>query len=261
MKSLFITVRFDRMKNSDLDAMYHQLISITNYKKTTIPDLISAINRLKEHKPLTKVLETKPRKQLHTAEITKLRTATDKLVAAMQFHIKALSHAQFDEDTNALFIVKGPLTKLFKNYNKKIITEKGTNRFTLNSHLKYHSNFSSALTELGLMRFVNKLNDTDAEINRLLELQKKAQQEHPAPNTTQPTKEKLIGEIRFYLRTIDMYLLTHPEAEEKVLINLTNNLLKRERAQLRNTTTRRLRRKEKEDKEMTNEAPEVGDVI
>ena len=260
MKSLFITVRFDRMKNSDLDAMYYQLLSITKFKKTTIPDLISAINRLEEHKPLTKVLEKKPRKQLHTVEITKLRTATDKLVAAMLFHIKALSHAQFDEDKKSLLIVKGPLTKLFKNYNKKIITEKATNRYSLDSFLKYQSSFSAAVTELGLMRFVNKLNEIDAEIDRLLELQKIAQQQHPAPNTTQPTKEKLIGEIRFYLRTIDMYLLTHPEADEKELINLTNNVLKMARTQLRNTTTRRLRRKEKEDKEMTSESPEANEI-
>ena len=260
MKSLFITVRFDRMKNADLNAMYYQLISITNYKKTTVPDLITAINRLKDQKPLTKVLDTKPRKQLHTAEITKLRTATDKLVAAMQFHIKALSHAQFDEDVNALSNAKGPLTKLFKNYNKKIITDKALIHYTLNSHLKYSSNFSTNLTELGLMRFVNKLNETNAEINRLLELQKKAQKQQPAPNTTQPTKEKLIGEIRFYLRTIEMYLLTHPEAVENELINLTNVLLKRERTQLRNTTTRRLRRKEKEDNELTSEDGEVSEI-
>ena len=259
MKSLFLTVRFDRMKNSDIQALYLQLISISNFTKTTIPDLISAINRLKEQKPLTKVLETKPRKQLHTAEITKLRTATDKLVAAMQFHIKALSYAQFNEDTNALIIVKGPLTKLFKNYNKKLITDKATIHFTLNSYLKYRNNFSTSLTELGLMRFVNKLNEIDAEINRLVELQKIAQRNQPAPNTTQPTKEKLIGEIRFYLRTIDMYLLTHPEADEKELINLTNNLLKMTRTQLRNTTTRRLRRKDKEDTNLSSEATEMGE--
>ena len=257
MKSLFITVRFDRMKNSDIQALYLQLISISNFTKTTIPDLISAINRLEEQKPLTKVLETKPRKQLHTAEITKLRTATDKLVAAILLHIKALSHAQFDEDTNALSIVKGRLTKLFKNYNKKIITEKGMNRYTLNSYLKYSSNFSAAITHLGLMRFLNKLNATDAEIDRLVELQKIAQQDQPAPNTTQPTKEKLIGEIRFYLRTIDMYLLTHPEAVENEIVNLTNHLLKTARTQLRNTTTRRLRRKDKEDPELTSEETEI----
>jgi hypothetical protein len=266
MKSLFITVRFDRLKNADLKALYHQLLSITSYKKTTIPDLINAINRLEEQKPLTKVLATKPRKQLHTPEITKLRTSTDKLVAAMLFHIKALSHAQFNEDANALSIVKAPLTKLFKNYNKKIISEKATIHYTLNSYLKNKSDFSNSITQLGLMRFVNKLNETDAEINQLVEAQKEAQKEQPAPNTTLPTKEKLISEIRLYLRTIDMYLFIHPEVEEKELINITNHFLKMARTQLRNTTTRRLRRKEKEenenneDNELTSENAEVSEV-
>ncbi|MEI8085005.1 MAG: hypothetical protein WCG93_02190 [Paludibacter sp.] len=260
MKSLFITVRFDRMKNSDLNAIYQQLLSIPNFKKITVPDLIAAINRLEEHKPLTKVLATKPRKQLHTAEITKLRIATDKLVAAMQFHIKALNLAQFDEDTNALLNEKDTLTKLFKNYNKKIITDKALIHYTLNSHLKYRSNFSNNLTELGLMRFVDKLNEIDAKINRFVQLQKEAQKKQPAPNTTQPTKEKLIGEIRFYLRTIEMYLLTHPEAVENELIDLTNFYLKVARTQLRNTTTRRLRRKEKEDKERMSDETEVSEI-
>jgi len=270
MKSLFITVRFDRMKNADINSLYHQLISISNFKKITIPELINAINRLEELKPLTRALESKPRKQLHTAEITKLRTATDKLVVAMLLQIKVLSHAQFDEDTNALEIVKSPLTKMFKNYNKKTIPEKATNRYTLNSNLKNRKNFSDAFTQLGLMRFVNKLNETDAAINRLLELQKEAQQQLPAPNTTQFTKEKVIDEIRFYLRTIDMYHFTHTDAKEKELINLTNHSLKMARTQLRNTTTRRLRRKDKEnnennedrnDNEMTSEEMEMGDVI
>ncbi len=257
MKSLFITVRFDRMKNADLNALYHQLLSIVDFKKITNPDLLNAINRLEEQKHLTKVLATKPRKQLHTAEITKLRTVTDKLIAAMQLHVKALSHAQFTEEAEALLIVKGVLTKLFKNYNKKIIPEKATIHHTLNSKLKYNNSFSPSITQLGLMRFVDKLNETDAEINRLVELQKKAQQQHPAPNTTQPTKEKLIGEIRFYLRSIEMYLLTHPEAEEKELIDLTNVYLKSARTQLRNTTTRRLRRKEKEENDENDEKNDV----
>lgn len=259
MKSLFITVRFDRMKNSDIHTLYHQLISSTNYKKTTVPELLNAINRLEQHKPLTKALATKPRKQLHTAEITKLRTTTDKLIAAILLQIKALSYAQFDEDTKALLIVKGPLTKLFKNYNKKMIPEKATNLHTFNSYIKYQRNFSAAFTDLGLMRFLNKLNEADTEIDRLLELQKKAQEQLPAPNTTQHTKEKVIEEIRFYLRTIDMYLLTHPEVDAETLINVTNNFLKSARTQLRNTTTRRLRRKDKENNDENNDENDNND--
>ena len=57
-----------------------------------------------------------------------------------------------------------------------------------------------------------------------------------------------------------MYLLTHPEAVENELIDLTNFYLKVARTQLRNTTTRRLRRKEKEDTEKMSDETEVSEI-
>lgn len=245
MRSCFITVRFDRMKNSDFNVLFYQFTNDTYFEKTSIPEIDAAFDRLKSLKPLTNILEPKQRKKMHTREITKLRAANDKLIAGLLFQIKALQYAQFEEMKGAMFACSW-LEKHLKNYSRSIIFDKKIAINTINHQLKYDSKFKPALTELGLMRYVDKLNETDAKINVLLEQQKQQQATKPAPNTTIPTKEKLIAEIRMYLKLIDTYLFIHPEADISRHVNLINNFLKSARTQLRNTTTRRIRKKEKE---------------
>lgn len=258
MKSYFISVRFDRMKNTDISALYQQLISIAKYAKWDIPEIITASTRLEMYKSLTEVLMPKKRKQLHTAEITKLRANNDKLVAAILLQLKALSYALLDEDKNALQIAEKRIIKLLKNYNRNVIQQKENVFYMLNGYLK-SEDFKNALVDLRLMRFIDKLNENNAQIDELLNLQDEDKKTKPAPNTTIPAKEKLIAEMRLYLQTIDVYLLTHPEAGKMELTGLINIELKRARTQLRNTTTRRIRRKEKANKEVVMEGNDVSE--
>jgi len=246
MKSCFIIVRFDRMKNSDLNALFLELTNDSYFEKTSIPEIDAAFVRLKSLKALTNVLQKKQRKQPYTNEITKLRATNDKLIAALLFQIKALQYAQFEEIKGAMFACVW-LTKQLKNYSRSIIFNKSLAIYSINSELKYDNKFKQALTELGLMRYMDKLNETDAKINVLLEKQKLQQADKPAPNTTIPTKEKLIAEIRMYLKLIDAYKFIHPEVDISNHVNRINVFLKSARTQLRNTTTRRIRRKEREN--------------
>lgn len=258
MKSYFICVRFDRMKNTDISVLYQQLISISKFAKCDIPELITALTRLEMYKSLTEVLMKKKRKQLHTPEITKLRAANDKLIAAILFQLKALNYAQLDEDRVALLKTESAMKKLLKNYNRNVIQQKENVFYMLNGYLK-SEDFKNALVDLRLMRFIDKLNENNAQIDELLNLQDEDKKSKPAPNTTIPAKEKLIAEMRLYLQTIDVYLLTHPEAGKMELTGLINIELKRARTQLRNTTTRRIRRKEKANKEVVIEGNDVSE--
>lgn len=245
MKSCFIIVRFDRMKNSDLNGLFLELTNDSYFEKTSIPEIDAAFDRLKSLKKLTNVLQTKQRKKPYTNEITKLRAVNDKLIAALLFQIKALQYAQFEEMQGAMFVCVW-LTKQLKNYSRSIIFVKSNIIFTINNHLNYNDKFKSDLNQLGLIRYIDKLNETDAKIEVLLEKQKLQQADKPAPNTTIPTKEKLIAEIRMYLKLIDAYKFIHPEVDISNHVKRINVFLKSARTQLRNTTTRRIRKKEKE---------------
>jgi hypothetical protein len=245
MKSCFIIVRFDRMKNSDLNVLFLELTNENYFEKTSIPEIDAAFDRLKSLKKLTNVLQTKQRKKPYTNEITKLRATNDKLIAALLFQIKALQYAQFEEMKGAMFAC-GWLTKQLKNYSHSIIFVKTNIVFTINNELNYNAKFKSDLIQLGLMRYMDKLNETDAKINALIEQQKLQQADKPAPNTTIPTKEKLIAEIRMYLKLIDAYKFIHPEVDISNYVKRINVFLKSARTQLRNTTTRRIRKKERE---------------
>ncbi len=253
MNNCFITLRFDRMKNLNLKALYESLLHSTQYLKNDSTEIKNAINRLQSYQHLTKVLDIKPRKKLYTAEITKLRTHNDKLIAAIQFQYKALAHAKFDEDTSPMLVLKKYFKDLLKNYNKNSIFQKEIVQYNINSYKKSDADFNMALTGLGFMRYVAKLNENNEKIKQLEEKQKQSRKDLPAPNTTQPSKEKLFSEMRFYMRTIEIYFQTHPEIEENAFVNYTNIILKEARTQLRNTTTRRLRRKEKADKKLASE--------
>lgn len=246
MKSCFITVRFDRMKNSDFNVLFLEFTNESYFERTSIPEIDAAFDRLKSMAQFTKVLQPKQRKKTHTKEITKLRAANDKLIAGLLFQIKALQYAQFEEMKGAMFACSW-LEKHLKNYSRSIIFNKNLAVFSINHQLKYDSKFKPAFTELGLMRYIDKLNETDAKINVLLEQQKQQQADKPAPNTTIPTKEKLIAEIRMYLKLIDAYQFIHPEVDISGHVNRINIFLKSARTQLRNTTTRRIRKKEKEN--------------
>jgi hypothetical protein len=244
MKSCFIIVRFDRMKNSDLNMLFFELTNDSYFEKTSIPEIDAAFDRLKSLKELTNVLQKKQRKQPYTNEITKLRAANDKLIAGLLFQIKALQYAQFEELKGVMFAC-GWLTKHLKNYSRSIIIVKSNIIFTINNQLNYNAQFKSDLNLLGLMRYMDKLNDTNAKIDALLEQQKLQQADKPAPNTTIPTKEKLIAEIRMYLKLIDAFKFIHPEVDISNHVKRINVFLKSARTQLRNTTTRRIRKKEK----------------
>ena len=246
MKSCFITIPFDRMKNTDLKMLYLQLTDENYFVKTNIPEIDSVFERLKTMHLLSRVLETKVRKKIHTNEITKLRAANDKLIAGLLFQIKALQYAQFEEHKTALFAGVW-LAKYLKGYSRSQIFDKTTLVFSLNNQITHDVALNDAIIKLGIMRYVDKLNETNAKINALIDQQKLQQADKPAPNTTIPTKEKLIAEIRFYLRSVDAYMYVHPEVDISLYIHRINLFLKAARAQLRNTTTRRIRKKEREN--------------
>lgn len=243
MKSLFITLRMDRMKNMDIVTLFHKL---TTYSKsfTTNPDLLKAITKLEMNKKQTEVLFPKKRKQEHTAEITKLRASNDKLITGMQYQLKALRNAAFEEDSKALWYLDKLLTKKTKDYKRKTIHEKGVVHYTLNQ-LYRSDNYKNEFDTLGLSRYMDKLIQTDLRIDELLDKQKETRSKLPAPNTTIPTKEKLIAEIRFFLRTVEMLAIINPDSVETKLLNFINISLKEARTQLRNTATRRIKRNEK----------------
>ena len=250
MKSLFITIGLDRMKNMDVVTLYHSLITYTK-RYTSNTDLLKAVAKLELNKSKSEVLHPKQRKQPLTAEITKLRAANDKLIVAIQYQLKALHNAGFEEEKSTLSKWEKSFAKELKSYKRKLIQEKEVIHYTLNRWAQRENN-KADFKLLGLTRYIDRLNQTDVQINALLAKQKAILSTRPAPNTTIPTKEKLISEIRFFLRTIEMHLLIDPELNEKNVVDMINVLLKEYRAQLRNTTTRRIKRNAKKSNDILN---------
>lgn len=243
MKSHFITLRMDRMKNMNIAALYNSLCSDAR-EATTTPELLKAFDRLELQKSKASVLFPKIRKLPYTAEITKLRTANDKLAAAMLFHLKAVYAAGFDEDKIALNSLYKPLNKELKGYKRKSIQQKEMIDHNLFIWIE-NEDIVRNLSNLGLLRYIVKMKENVDRKNELLDKQNGIRALFPAPKTTTPAKEQLIAEIRFFLQTIDMHLHINSELKEEKLIKYINSFLKEARMQLRNTTTRRIRRKER----------------
>jgi len=231
------------MKNMDIVTLYHRLITYTK-QYTNNTDLLKAVAKLESHQNKSEVLQPKKRKQPLTAEITKLRAANDKLIMAIQYHLKAVSNAGFEEEKAVVFYWEKRIAKVLKFYKRKLIKEKNVINFTL---IRWATSENSIddFRLLGLTRYIDRLKQTDHCIEELLAKQKAILDTRPAPNTTIPTKEKLISEIRFFLRTVEMHLLIDPALNEKKVVDMINELLKEYRTQLRNTTTRRIRKNEK----------------
>lgn len=255
MKSLFITIGLDRMKNMDVVTLYHSLITYTK-RYTSNTDLLKAVAKLELNKSKSEVLHPKQRKQPLTAEITKLRAANDKLIVAIQYQLKALRNAGFEEEKSTLSKWEKSFAKELKSYKRKLIQEKEVIHYTLKRWAQ-NDEYIADFKMLGLTRYIDRLKQTDDRIDELLAKQKAILSTRPAPNTTIPTKEKLISEIRFFLRTIEMHLLIDPELNEKNVVDMINVLLKEYRAQLRNTTTRRIKRNAKKMSENKNLPPSI----
>ena len=62
-----------------------------------------------------------------------------------------------------------------------------------------------------------------------------------------PAREKTIEMLRFFLQSIDILQVTHNESDYSLLIMNVNGQLIDARKQLRNTTTRRIRKKAREE--------------
>lgn len=245
MRSCFIVVRFDRMKNKDLRTLYYELTNDHLFPESPVVEIDSAYKRLKTIPELAENLMPKQRKQDYNKEITALRAAKDKLVAGLLFHAKALQYAVFDDHKPHLYACE-VLRKELKPYVRTILGEKHSLELWLNARLNYNADFKIAITQLGLMPYIEKLAEINMDIASLLEKQKETQQGRPAPNTTIKAREKLIAGIRSYLQAVDAYTCLYPDADISALVNHINVVLKSARTQLRNTTTRRIRKTERE---------------
>jgi len=248
MGEKLIKVRFDRMKNVNIQSLCSEIL---NYIKTLDGDalqLSKAFHRFEEYRPLLSNLNPKQRKLLHSEAIAQLRKKLDDLVSALLLNIKALERADFDDQKDDIITVVEFTRLHFKNYIHIGIRSK----FGLMNSFLYELNLKgdmyNAYQHLGIMRYVDAFVAVGQEIKQTNENLKADKKKQPEVGITIPSKEKIIEELRFFLQTVDVMSRTNPEVDYNPMIRLLNVILIESRTQLRNTTTRRKVAKAKAEK-------------
>jgi hypothetical protein len=87
MKSFFITIRFDRMKNVDLMILYHNIIEYSKLY-TTNERILNALKRLETFEKQSNILDRKIRRKPHTEALTQYRARMDELTMAVYYQLK-----------------------------------------------------------------------------------------------------------------------------------------------------------------------------
>ncbi len=253
MKSPFIIVRYDRLKNKDLQQL---CISIMNNSPSYINEsmhLTAAFNRFEEQRSLLNNLDPKQRKAEQSDKMTMLRKSLDDMVSGLLLNIKALERAKFDDQKDELAIICAPARKLFKNYIHVGILEKLPNMNALLKEVAKKGPVHDAYLHLGLMRYVDAFINIQFQIDKTRKNINEEKDKKPKAGITIPTKEKIIGELRFLLKTIEVISISNPEIDYNQLIKLINGLLTQPRAQLRNLASRRKTAKSKSEKKKASD--------
>ena len=256
MKRAFIIVRFDRMKNHDLAILCKNIIQIMGKFDTEQLQLKLPYERFSKLKPLIKNLEPKYRKMPQTRDMEALRKRQEELVTAMLLHLKAIERANFDDQQDDLRHCKDLLRKLFRKFVHQGMSDRICEIADMETCLRTYEEFRSAVTSLGLNRYLNALKELNSQYYQKRMERSNEQEKLPQAGITPPSKEEVISELRFLLQSIDVTAATHPESDYSELIELINIQLTKARAQLRNLASRRKTAKEKEEKKKKNKPEE-----
>lgn len=258
MKSQFIKVRYDRMKNEELLALYHLIMNHLESYDAKQLDLSMAFDRFCQQEETLQNLRRKQRKLPQTAQIVVLRKQNDKLVSALLLHLKALKQAEFDDQKLEIQISYDWTRKLFKNFVHEGRFTKNGKLNALLQMMKQDKAMRVAYEKLGLMRYIQQIEKVKSQITENTEKNKAEKRLRPAAGVTIPSKEHVTDELRLLLQTIEITAITHPETDYTSLIRIINLLLTEARAQLRNLATRRKTTAAKaEQKLLTDESEKV----
>ena len=248
MKRVFITVRFDRMKNHDLAILCKDIIRALKDVDTKQLQLNVSLERFEQTKPLLKNLEPKYRKLPQTKDMDALRKRQEELVTAMLLHLKAIERANFEDQQNDLTHCKYLLRKFFGRFVHQGMSDRICEIRDMETCLNTMDDFRIAVSALGLLRYLSTLSEVSNHYNTKFMERSNARAKEPEAGITTPSKEEVISELRFLLQSIDVTAATHPENDYSQLIERINYDLTKARAQLRNLASRRTTAKAKAQK-------------
>ena len=252
MKRAFITVRFDRMKNHDLSTLCKDILQSMEEFDTEQLQLSVSLERFKHTKPLIKNLARKQRKMPQTKDMETLRKRQEELVTAMLLQLKAIERANFDDQQQDLLNCKYLLRALFGKFVHQSMAMRYDEISDMQKCMQTENNFRNAVTSLGLLRYLNAIDDLKKQLEAKQLERSGKQAKLPEAGISIPSKEEIISELRFLLQSIDVTAATHPENDYTALIELINIHLTKARAQLRNLTSRRNTAKAKAEKKQKN---------
>jgi len=257
MKSVFIKLPFDRLKNNDLSNLYSLLFRyLSNYDSAAL-HLDVALKRMKEQKSLLKKIEPKSRKLHQKDNLDTLRKQRDELITALMLHIKALKRANFIEMQDSVRLIYKPVRKIFQNAIHASIQTRDNDVSELLMMLE-NGEMYNAFETLGLQRYKVAFEENTFSINKITSIHSKLKKETTVGASIEG-KELIINEIQILLRTIDLNVITFPEIDYKILIGMFNKTLTDNRAQLRNRVTRKITAMEKASKK--NEDPNTASEL
>lgn len=245
MKNIFITVRYDRLKNFYLKELCLNIIEHISTLDSDKMFLTDTFRRLNEQKVLLENLNEKILKVPQSAEITSLYNRLNGLISGLLMQIKSLKHAQFEEQKADLLLVEEFTRKQLENYIHVSRKTKKKKMRKLFAQLEKEIEFKDAYQRLGLMKFMDECQRTQFEADHLSDEREAESQRNPKAGVTLLSKEKIIDELRFFLKSIDMISKIHPEIDYSNLVDNINSLLIESRAYIRNLKTRREKAKEK----------------
>jgi len=247
MKRAFITVRYDRMKNSEFQMLCADIILlITSYNAEEM-HLTNTFRRFTDQKDLLKNLDTKKRKMNQSDNIISLRKRLDEMVSAMLLNIKSLKRAKFEDQEYEIEFLYNYTRKLFENYIHENVINKDLSMNALIRQLDFKTEFYNAYQHLGLLKFTDVFMSLQQQIKVLGESRSADKRKLPAVGITIPSKEILADELRFFLKSIEMTAKEHPEIDYSILIANIDFLLVNSRRYVRNLATRRKNAKIKEE--------------
>jgi hypothetical protein len=244
------------MQNINLSTLYNDILSRVEKYDLEILKLQEAFNQFKSGAGMTRNLTPKYRKFYETPQIAERWKQTDALVSALLLHLKSLERAAFPELKTETTTVCSYFRQHFKGYVHASYYSKQLNLMTFINKVKVNQTVGDAFTTLSLTLYYTHLSRIYQEIVTLQGDRQKTKSKEPRGKDTLPAKEKLIEELRTFLKIIEFRAITEPELDYSQLISMINQLLTVERAQERNLATRRKNAKNKTSADTTTDLPE-----
>lgn len=244
MNNTLVTLAFDRMKRLELQVMYDALSNCfaeLNVQEYQLEWALNHFSTLRE--PVNKVLSNND-SLIQIKALSKHYKAVDNLMSSFLQHTKALMRVDFEDISSDAKTIYNFLTNKIKyDVHAKQISKITCIKLLLQieNHYMQHTKY---FTHPEFTRYTVALKQHLSEIRKLDSIIISHKAKHSAGSTIK-NKQEFIKGMQTFLTAYKLLIIQHPDIDYKPITSYINIIFVGHRAQLRNRTTRRLRKSEK----------------